>query len=279
MNQERRDPFMLKLHPLAKRLPDPNTKSAEWLSFIESVRIGGIRENIVITPEGLILHGKARWMAAKALELHEVPVAVRLETEAALVVVESLLHCKHMTRGAAVYLAIGLMPEFVAAANARRLGNLKRGDKTPEIALKVPNVQNERSGDTDETVAELCERWGTNETEFRRAVRVRKLFENPALKAEFEPDLLSGEKSLWNVESAIKGRDPSNQNNREGAKTESQLELFTSCVGDLSTSAKYWNKFPEDKREKLRKDWIKTVKALPQELKDATLEVLEGVAA
>ena len=275
---ENRDPADLRLHKLQKLLPEPNKDSGEWHAFVDSIRAGGILHALIITPDGYIMDGGWRWRAAKQLQLTEVPCVVRDEGEAAIIMVESLLHRKQMTRGAAVYLALGLIKDFVDAAEQRRFANLKRGSKIIEKPLFLPKTSNLPSG-TDEKVDELCCRWGVSRETYRQANQVHDIFsKRPDLKSLWEPRLLSGEKNLWNVLSAIAGTG-ADQSDRIPGIERKQLEFWNSPFDGLKNAAPAWSKLPETKRDEVLADWRKTVKKLPTDLRSSMRDILEESAS
>ncbi|MDR3457987.1 MAG: ParB N-terminal domain-containing protein [Verrucomicrobiae bacterium] len=270
---ETRDPQDLKLHPLHKKhIPQPDTTGAEWASFVEDIRSGGIVDPLAITPDGLIMSGGRRWAAAKQLQLTEVPVVVRPDGEAVLIIISTLIQRRHMTRGAAIYLALGMMPEFIAAAEIRRLANLRKGVKTPENPLKSPKPDQAASG--PETVEELCTRWGISRDTYDRAVKVRKIFADPKkedFKKAWEPKLMSGEASLWNVISADCGEDTDQSGRQEGIVL-TQLELAFERIGKHASA---WGDLKEGQREEILIKWRATAAMIPKPLRKTIIEILE----
>lgn len=227
---ETRDPKSLKRHALHKaHVPAPDKKSPEWGAFLETVRNDGrIRNRIKITKDGLVMDGWWRREAAVDLQLEEVPVEVGDEGEAALLIVETLTARKQMTRGAAVYLALGLLPEYATAAEARRLKNKAGQRSTLEkpINPKVASTGHPEDGSR----RYLAERWGCAKATVDQAAIVRDTLHNPKvfsewakkldavlpkggeaqlqaqIRAEMEPLLFNGEKSLWKILPAVAGR-------------------------------------------------------------------------
>lgn len=271
---EIRDPQDLRLHRLQKILPDPERDSTEWGAFVESLRNGDILYPLLITPDNQIMDGGWRWRGAKQLQFPEVPCIVRPEGEAALIIVDSLLHRKQMTRGAAVYLGLNLLKEFVDAAEICRLGNLRRGVKTGENPLKVPKASNYPFG-ADEAVDELCSRWGISHETYRRARQVHGIFAaDPDLKAHWEPRLLSGEKNLWNVLSAVGGAG-TDQSRRAAGVDAAQLDFWDSPFAALKNAAPAWKKLDEAKRDAVLADWRKAALKLPADLRAGMKKILE----
>jgi hypothetical protein len=258
-----RDPFDIMLNRFQKQFPDPDKASPEWIAFVESVRAGGIREAVDITADGQLIHGRKRWLAARTLKT-QLPCIVRDEAEAALILVESLVHCRHMTRGAAIYMVLPLLDEFIKAANTRRLANLKKG-KTFEIPLNPPKSSVLDIG----TIEELCSRFGVQKDTFHRAQHVRAAFEeDPALKAAYEPQLLSGEKNLWNVLSAAGGADADQSQRTFGVLK----RLFKSDYG------KHWKGMSKAQRAELLEQWHTDAAELPEDMREAMADALMEVA-
>jgi hypothetical protein len=261
---ELRDPFDIMLNRFQKQFPDPDKNSPEWISFVESVRAGGVRESVDITEDGQLIHGRKRWLAARTLKI-ELPCTIRDDCEAALILVESLIHCRHMTRGAALYMVLPLMDEFIKAANTRRLANLRKG-KNSEIPLIGPKG----STLSFETIADLCARFGVTTEVFKRAQEVRAAFDADAeLKAVYEPQLLSGEKNLWNVLSAAGGADADQTQRTFGVLK----KLFKSDYG------KHWTALSKAQRAELLQQWRDDAAELPEDMREAIADALMEVAA
>jgi hypothetical protein len=268
---EFRDPQTLRLHKLHKQhIAAPDSESDEWHSFVDAQRATGPEgiPPLFITADGFIIDGGRRWLAAKLLQWPEIACIVRPEEHAAVILVESLLHSKRMTRGAVIYLALGLRKDFVESAEQRRLANLRRGIKTNENPL---------TGKTNEaeTVKELCTRWGITDMTYGRARQVRELFDKHVdIKVEWEPKLLSGEKNLWNVLSAVGGAG-ADQSKRSAGVEQSQLEFWDAPFDSLKHAAPAWTKLDDAHRESVLDDWRKTAKKLPADLRAGMLQVLE----
>lgn len=279
-SQQYRDPADLRLHPLQKQLPDPDKSSPEWLSFVEGWMNAGVESMppLIITKEGLIMDGGRRWRAARQLQWEQVPVIERPESEAAALIVDTLLGQRNLPRGTKVYLALGLLPDWVKASETRRLENLKRGVKNIKNLNVSPKDGYTTSGEfTPNTLAAIADRFGVSRDVLQRAVRVRKLLDaDQNLRELYEPELMTGEKSLWNVEAAIKGSQ-TDQSKRQDGVERSQLELFGDAFDNLKTCAKGWTRFTPENQQHVLSSWKKTVQAMPPALRKELLEVLEEI--
>ncbi len=289
-----RDPADLRLHALQKQLPEPDKQSPEWLSFLDGLMIAGPAgiPPLVVTKEGHIMDGGRRWRGAKQLQWEQVPTIERPEHEAASLIVDSLLGQRNVPRGTKVYLTLSLMPEFVKSAEHRRLENLKHGVKTGAKALIFPKPSDSASG----TVTEFCARLGLSRDTYEQAVKLRKILheENCAelakfykdrkpsaaelvkkqaeLREKFEPDLLSGEKSLWNVISAIAGHVSTND-----VPLAEQMEFWTSPFSALKRNANKWDSLTKPARALLLNAWKETAETMPADLRRQMAAVLEEI--
>ena len=258
-----RDTKSLRPHKLRRHFPAIDKEAGDWIALTDSVGAGGIQQALLITADGFIVDGVWRWESAKDWQFAQVPCQVVPEELAAVIIAESLICRKQMTRGATVYLMMPIVQEVVTSAEFRRLENLKAGRKTNEIELKPQHFSmssNSTSGAPAESIRGLCFRWGVGKDTFYKAQSVyawlheadfaalRKLhtdmglpIPSPAalrqlqedLRSDFEPALLTGEKNLWNVESGIKGR----LTGGEHQPPQQQLELFGSALDSLATRA------------------------------------------
>jgi len=274
---EMRDPVDLRLHPLQKKfIPEPDKDSAEWHSFVDGLSAAGVDgiPELFVTEDGQVMDGGRRWRAAKQLGWRQVRVHIRPESDAAALIVESLLGQRNMQRCAKVYIAVCLLPEFVKSAEDRRVLNLKNKVKT----LEKPLTSNLSERNPEGTRA-MAEKLGVSRETVRRALQVRDLFAADAeLKAEWEPKLLAGEKNLWNVLSAVGGAG-ADQSKRDAGVVQGQMELFAETFSNLQAGAKAWKKFAPAQRNQILDAWRQTAEKLPQDLRDSMREVLDDLDA
>lgn len=295
-----RDPVELRLHPLQKAMPDPDKASPEWHSFVDGLAAAGPEGTppLICTREGLVMDGGRRWRAARQLQWTQVPCIERPEHEAASLIVDSLFGQRNMTRGAKAYLALSLLGEWAHSTEKRRLENLRRGVKNGPKPLIFPNTSNLCSD--PQTIEQICARWGIGRETYGQARRVHDLFHDPkgrelllmfekaekrpptsdalrllqsALRAEFEPQLLSGEKNLWNVGSAVGGRIATEDKPRAD-----QLDFFGDLFSKLRHGAAKWASLPKSERTRVISAWKTTYAALPEDLRAEMRNVIEEEA-
>src|SRR5690349_6928103 len=88
------DPAPLRVHPLHKVLPTVQTDSIEWHAFVDAASAAGPDglPPIYVTDEGFVIDGERRWRAARQLQWPRIACVVKQDWEAALLIVESLVH-------------------------------------------------------------------------------------------------------------------------------------------------------------------------------------------
>jgi hypothetical protein len=84
--------------------------NAEFKALVESVRIHGVREPILIIDD-LIVDGRHRWLAAKECGLTSIPV-VEVSEEDVPDVIQDAVTRRHFSKGALAYMTVILHPEL-----------------------------------------------------------------------------------------------------------------------------------------------------------------------
>jgi len=244
-----RDVNKLSLHPLQSRIPSPDENSPAWAAFVGSVRQHSIVQPLVITPDAEIMDGGWRWRAAKQVGLQSVPVVVRPKEEAVSLMVSSLLNRKTLTRGAAVYLALGLKPDLVSGAAARRAANLSgKNHRLSELLL-----------------CDAANEFGVSARLMDDAVRVFKMFKNkPDLRAKFEPPLLAGECGLGAIlKTVCKVNRP--------IKTKTALDRMARIFTALARCGRAWDNLNRAERGRALQLWRKVIITLPVEFQKPSI--------
>jgi hypothetical protein len=286
------DPAPLRVHPLKRGM-----RSAEcgadgagqvgWNGFVDAVQAAGPEgiPPIYVTPEGLIMDGERRWKAARQLQWPTIGCVVRPEWEAALVIVESLMGQRSLTKGAKVYLALPLMPEYTKAAESRRLVCLKKGVKILQKANDLPLPDSIRSRHERTAAARLSDYLGTSEGTVEQAIRIRKFFELTALaehkfdfqdgvqrtlREHFEPLMLDPEHPMGLGE-VLKGIGWFVDENgtpllHAPPERNSHLHYFTCAWEGWAKQSAHWADFDAGEREQAMEIVDEAARAVPEEV-------------
>lgn len=296
---------VLKRHPLnSKLMPEPVLHSAEWGAFKVGLSAAGPERipPLLITKDGQIVDGKRRWLAARELQWTKLPCLICDEAEAALVIIDSFCGQRSLDLGAKAYISISGERDYIKAAEHRRLGNLRRGSKTIEKPLIFSNHNPCGSANP-----EYADRIGVSFRTLEDAASVYRLFYDPKCdgwqafynnfpglcpklevlkqyqaekRAEMEPEILSGARTIWQVRQAIAGWLPEMQARKgAGPVANAQLELWDSTFESVTKAASAWEKLDTDSQESVLKSWRRTFKKMPESLLAALRLELQEVAA
>jgi hypothetical protein len=273
------------MHKSHKELPGPDRDSETWHAFVLACSSAGPEgiPPIVVTPLGEIMDGERRWLAARQLQWDRIGVIRRPETEAASIIVDSLMGQRHLTKGAKIYLILPLLEDFVESAERRRLANLKQGTKTIEKALIFPKSTERTSGKGWD---DLAERFGVGRTLFFQALQVRRLFTLTAshkfefqdgrqrtLKDHFEPQLLDAE-SPMGLGEILKGCGWFVDENGNPKKQlpppdrNSHLHYFEHAWGNFSKQWERWEKLKTTERARALEIMTAGVREWPGEVRE-----------
>ncbi|HXG49356.1 MAG TPA: ParB N-terminal domain-containing protein [Methylomirabilota bacterium] len=245
---QHRDPSELTVHPLCRTLHQWENGDQSFIDLVENIRERGIDQPILIDAENRILDGRHRWRAAKRLQLEQVPVIVHDGAEAASVILASITHRRHYTKGQLAFILVDLFAPAFEEGKRRRLQHLKRGDAQAAPLPPAPK-----------TTEELAERYGVSEGLLKQARAIHKAFaEHPEWEAQDKPRIFDPENpaGLGAIIAGFAGR----QATKGKARPESdQLELFTGGLDSLAKRFRYWTDFDDaQKREAVEKvrDWV-----------------------
>ena len=294
---------VLKRHPLnAKYIPEPAAHSPEWGAFKIGLSAAGPQgiPPLVITPDGLIMDGKRRWLAARELQWDKVPCLVREEKEAGLIILDSLLGQRDLDRGTKAYIAVTMATDYISSAENRRLSNLKDGKKTLENPLFRPNHVEHGSGGYL-CNPELADRIGVALPTLETAVSIFRLFHHPKaegwkslftggaapkveellklqkeFREELEPEILAGIRTIWQVRQAIAGRIADQHGPKDHLPVQAELALWDTSFEGLSKAAPAWSKLGAEGKEAVIKHWGRIVKKMPDDLREALKEALDA---
>lgn len=253
MKIELRDPAELTVHPVLRAVPELDKEDPRFIALVEDIRERGMDVAIIGDGTGRIVDGRARWRAARRLQLREVPYVVRHDSQAAGIALGTLVARRHYTKSALAYLAWPLMEPAFEESRRRRVENLKKGQQIPESGLRP------LSG----TAAALAEQFGIDRKVLFEAQKVHQEFARDEKRYAFETEDGVQELTLREyfepriLRAPIGGEHESNRPlglgaviagiasvrlNSGGSKHEvrQQLELFTSTVGTLFKRFSYW---------------------------------------
>lgn len=177
------DPGQLEPHPLLLAMPMWSDGDSRMKLLRQDIQGNGIIEPLKITKGLQIVDGRHRWRAARILQLEAVPCVVVPDDQVATLAVSTLLARRHFTAGQRAYLAYPFFAPAHQEAHARRIENLQKG--------QLISVADSIGNGPPKTVAEIAERLGVSRDTFQQAAKLHNLFKKPAIKAEWEPKILS----------------------------------------------------------------------------------------
>jgi hypothetical protein len=233
------------------------------------------------------MDGRRRWLAAGQLGWEKIGVMRRPESEAAAIMVDSLMGQHHLTKGAKIYMVVPLLKEFVVSAERRRLENLRRGVKTIEKALIFPKSTEWTSGNGNERNCEdMAARLGCSRALLFQALAVWRIFEKSSnhkfefqdgsvktLREHFEPQLLDAE-SPMGLGEILKGcgwfvdEDGKIKNQAGPGERNSHLHYFESAWTNFSKQFNRWEKLKTTERARAVEIVAAGIREWPQEVRE-----------
>ncbi len=244
-------------HSLLAHIPVWSREEPEFQALLESVRERGLDYPVLIDSERRVIDGRNRRNVLAILG-RPVPCRIVPASDAATIIVASLVNRRHLTKGAQAYLAAPLFEGVLEESKARRLANLRAGN-SPETALSAG------SGRTVEDVAL------THAISLRLLEQAfdlhRRFAKNPAQRAEFEPKIIAGELGLGAAIQAMAGQDSTKGKAKQTEKLEA---LITRGFRDLGTRFAKWDKLPDESRAELRVKVAAATEVWPDDVIAAT---------
>jgi hypothetical protein len=202
------DPVTLKNDPELDRLwPLEDLHGPSELAFVDDVGERGVQDPLKVSPDGrFVWDGRRRLRAAKRFpdRVKTVPVMRCREEDRSWVILFGITHRRNMSPSAQLYIGYPWWSQVLEAAKQNRVKNLRKGLSTPISQIdEIGNL----------TLGKLAEKLGIQQNEFTRCQEVLKLFEeHPEARAQWEPKILSGKASFWNVLSGRAGEESTRQN-------------------------------------------------------------------
>ena len=128
----------LRLHESVGIVPEMSLE--EWEELLESIKEKGIQVPVHALEDGRILDGRHRLKAAKELGIKEIDVIYHQMDDIAAIefIRDTATKRRNLTpaqRAAVVLEAEDLCRQIVEEKRKNSLGNLKKGDKRPDLAL------------------------------------------------------------------------------------------------------------------------------------------------
>jgi len=289
------DPADLQPHPILATIPAPAKDSEEVCACADAIREqDGLLLPIIIDERNQILtdDSRLRWMAARRMQLTEVPVIVQPGARAAEIALGALIHRAHLTKAAIAYLAFPLLKPALDSARAARAETIKKGQQTSIV----------HSVHYRGTAEDLAESIGICRRLFFLAKEVRAEFDKDkkkynftveggdqdgeevqqTLKEHFEPKLLRQQVDsehasqrpigLGGVMKAI-----GSIRATKGAMklTNPQLELFTGGFDLVAKRFAYWNDFDAPDKAKAVAKLEEFVEDMPDDLREELVRALQ----
>lgn len=259
MTTEIVDPQSLRIHPLLKEAPPPPPELLETMTA--DVEERGIDQALVVDEKNRIMDGKVRLRIALDLQLPEIVITRRPSSEAATIIVQSLLQRRHYSKSALAYLAFPFFEPMMGEARARQIASLNRGDSR--------STQNVLRGNTAEQIARQA---GVSRVLFFQAAEVHKLFKRQATwKEHFEPKILSGELCLGYAINGMAGLSSTKGKSR-GA--DDQLELFHRGISTLRIRFSKWDMIPQKSRTFIANEFAVAMSEAPAEIQDKVVAAI-----
>lgn len=250
-------------HGMVQKLPRWSDKSLEMEQLVHDVSERGIDQPLICcrsmdggeSPSKLyLIDGRHRHRAAILANLETVPVVVREETDAAGIVLGSLIQRRHFTKGALAYLSYPVM----TLAGRVKPGRPKK--LSTESTIKPIDL--------------LAVELGFSRDLFYQAKQLHELFEKREdLREDFEARILSGELGLGACIAGIAGRDATAGAKRNDRGPE---QLIFASFADLTTRFSRWEKIEPAQRKAIANETANTMLALPEEVQDSVLRALKA---
>ena len=242
MKTENRDPNQLKPHKLVAAMHRPSKDSDEWAAFVENIRENGIRMPIRILPDGTVVDGETRRLAAKALQLPTVPCVVVDAKEVEDIILSELVLRRNLTKSQRAYEAYPVIRKAYGAYLDDVAANKQAGAKT--------SVHSVYAGPE-----EIAERFGISRTLFFSSVWLHETFGlRPDLKEQFERSIFDPDKpaGLGAVKAGVAAvLEQEKRGGHTGGKPKDlheQLRLFNRVLHDHLVRWEYWDNLDDSAR-------------------------------
>jgi hypothetical protein len=174
MKEETRQVVMIEVaklsnHPVADQVPMVQEEHYEAVAMRASIAEHGIQTPLHCDTKGRVFEGRHRLRAAKKLKLLEVPCIVESDDVAATRALYTAMARRQFSHGQRAIVIMSLQPRSEEERRARRLANLKKGSKPPQI----PDAHRAHGKDgLADTLVAIAEKYGVSRDMLTRAERL-----------------------------------------------------------------------------------------------------------
>jgi hypothetical protein len=260
------DPADLREHDIVRHLPRMADDSAQFEALCADILDRGLIEPLKITRTHQLVDGRHRWRAAKRAGLIEVPCIIVADEEIAGIVLSTLIHRRHYTKGALAYLAYPLMAGAHQEAKEAAMQNLRKGQQIP-VSHSVGNGK---------TTADFALQIGVGRTLFDYAAKIHDIFDaDPEYKALMEPQILDTEKGVG-LGAVIAGYGGKKATKGAERVDNDQLELFSQALDRINNRSGYWASFDDATKLRLVPMIRKSVAEMPADLRKEFMKALKA---
>ena len=303
---ETRDPQDLRRHRLRAQIPEPGDNE-EWEAFIENFRDAGVEAMppILVTHGNKVLKGWRRVLAARRLQWEKVPCRVIEEADAPAVMFESWLGQRPMSAATKIRFFAKFFKDYVDTIEERRLRRIEGKKETSGRKVELP--AGSRSGNHCDTVDAPSDSYnslrlalGVGRNCFYSGLALARILDEPnsvelidllkrgrrktdpgsivqlqaELRAEYDPQLESGEMSVWSVRSAIGSRIVTEDRDRPvGAAA--QLEFWANHIHPLMSAMQKWKQVPAEVQQRVKSDLRTLLNRLPEADRDEIFNAIK----
>lgn len=236
----------LTIHPVLKNMPEWEDDDLQLIAFCQDIHNRGIQEPLLVTPKNQVADGRHRLRAAKRLKLETVPCRRIPESNVAAVVVQSIVHRRHYSKGALAY----LVADFVT-----------HNDRTKSFDL-------------------IAQESGISPSTLKQARQLMDIFSTNGqpgeeYRQEIVPKILAGDCALGAAIAGWSGRQ-STLGQPKAAIT--ALEMWNRSWTDLGKRFVHWDKFDNDAKAAASAKLATVIEAMPRDLLFLTMKRLSAEA-
>jgi len=277
----------LTIHPLLKDSPMMHPAHPDCTCIRDSIQRHGLDEQpIVINDQNQIIDGRHRAREAGFLGWTEVPVVIRKDSDAPVIIFDTVMGRRHLYKWQVAYCLAPVLDLFTTDGKGVSMQNLIPGSihKKRENPNVPSNGQTDRSKESDKPrgVGDTLSGIGISYETWQRVQEVRKRFaKRPDLKAQYEPRMFLPDSddqgiSLEGVMKALGSVESYEAHKHDvkalrGEHDRLALDLMKKAAAQLE----FFDKLDPAKQKKLAEDTVQAVRLWPMELKKEILAALQ----